>query len=112
MLQSLGRTLYVWSKGVMPYGVTFPRCADIHKTYSDAVLSFFFQVWSNSKKCTFKTDQIELLVVIEYKDFEIAKMLWAEHEDGIASMVPMNPGYVVSHGLMCLLTITYISYLL
>ena len=106
MPQSPGRTLRSQSKRETPYGVTSLRCADFHKIYSDAVLNLFFQAHGSSKKRTFKTDQIELAVVIEYTDFEIAETLWAEHkdrEDGnastIASTIPIltNPGQVVSH---------------
>lgn len=41
--QLLGRTLHVQSKRVTPYGVTFSRYTDIHRTHSDAVLNFFFR---------------------------------------------------------------------
>ena len=100
MPQSLGRTLRVQSKREMPYGVTSVRCADFHTIHSDAVLNLFFQARSSSKKCTFKTDQIELAIVIKYTDFEIAETLRAEHEDredGNASTILTNPGQVVSH---------------
>ena len=60
--------------------------------------TFFSQCCGNSKKYTFKKEQMDLVIAIELEDFEKAETLRSQHEDGKAGLIPdvskAHPGHV------------------